>query len=203
MGNEIYEIDSDRCTNVSGTTTSRPARAFCPIDNTIIINRNTPNPRQLWDKFVVLHHAVYFIFDDHRGARVTSLSPSSHALFHAQLRRHLSARREISAPFSRTSFTTSHCSTPSRYGCPCPALSPRLFHCKRFAESEPALMLLIDSPFIGHKYVLPAGRRCVQSLFDTGYLNDIRTKPKILINGVLPASGFSFHVRHPINHNHG
>lgn len=55
---ELYKIASERCTECVGHYDSPTCQKVCPIPNTIL-----PDPAyresqdQLWDKFVLLHHA--------------------------------------------------------------------------------------------------------------------------------------------------
>jgi ferredoxin len=59
MGEEIYQIDSDRCTECVGHYDKPTCQSVCPIDNTIIVDAlHTETNEQLWDKFVLLHHAA-------------------------------------------------------------------------------------------------------------------------------------------------
>ncbi|MBC8945894.1 MULTISPECIES: YfhL family 4Fe-4S dicluster ferredoxin [Xenorhabdus] len=58
MGVEIYEIDPKRCTECVGHYEKPTCQSVCPITNTIIIDTNhKETEEQLWDKFVLLHHA--------------------------------------------------------------------------------------------------------------------------------------------------
>ncbi|HHE6469963.1 TPA: YfhL family 4Fe-4S dicluster ferredoxin [Providencia rettgeri] len=58
MGNEIYEIDSSLCTECVGHYDKPTCQSVCPINNTIIIDPNhIESQEQLWDKFVMIHHA--------------------------------------------------------------------------------------------------------------------------------------------------
>ncbi|KHN55107.1 YfhL family 4Fe-4S dicluster ferredoxin [Dickeya fangzhongdai] len=58
MGDEIYEIDPLRCTECVGHYDTPTCQKVCPIDNTIIKDTNhRENHDQLWEKFVLLHHA--------------------------------------------------------------------------------------------------------------------------------------------------
>lgn len=58
MGDDIYQIDTDRCTECIGHSDTRTCQQVCPIDTTIIIDSQcSETHEQLWDKFVVLHHA--------------------------------------------------------------------------------------------------------------------------------------------------
>ncbi|OTA19398.1 ferredoxin [Xenorhabdus beddingii] len=58
MGAEIYEIEPERCTECIGHYEKPTCQSVCPITNTIILNPDhQENEEQLWDKFVLLHHA--------------------------------------------------------------------------------------------------------------------------------------------------
>ncbi|EKT64586.1 YfhL family 4Fe-4S dicluster ferredoxin [Providencia burhodogranariea] len=58
MGNEIYEIDSDLCTECVGHYDKPTCKSVCPITNTIITDpQHVETQEQLWDKFVMIHHA--------------------------------------------------------------------------------------------------------------------------------------------------
>ncbi|MGG4609935.1 YfhL family 4Fe-4S dicluster ferredoxin [Providencia sp. Me31A] len=58
MGNEIYEIDSNLCTECVGHYDKPTCQSVCPINNTIITDPNhIESQDQLWDKFVIIHHA--------------------------------------------------------------------------------------------------------------------------------------------------
>ena len=56
-GAEIYEIDPDLCTECVGHYDKPTCISVCPIDCIIIDPAHTESQEQLWDKFVVLHHA--------------------------------------------------------------------------------------------------------------------------------------------------
>lgn len=57
LGDAIYEIDVDRCTECVGHYDVPTCQSVCPIDNTIIADPQHPESREaLWEKFVVLHH---------------------------------------------------------------------------------------------------------------------------------------------------
>ena len=80
MGDSIYEINSDRCTECVGHYDTPTCQKVCPIPNTILKDpAHIESEEQLWDKFVLLHHAdkisqpPCLTFDDHRGAGVMSL----------------------------------------------------------------------------------------------------------------------------------
>ena len=51
MGDSIYEINSDRCTECVGHYDTQTCQKVCPIP------AHNENEEQLWDKFVLLHHA--------------------------------------------------------------------------------------------------------------------------------------------------
>ncbi len=58
MRDEIYEIDADRCTECIGHYDAPTCQSVCPINNTIITDPDRQETEeQLWDKFVLLHHA--------------------------------------------------------------------------------------------------------------------------------------------------
>ncbi|MCW2255372.1 ferredoxin [Providencia alcalifaciens] len=58
MGDEIYEIDADLCTECVGHYDKPTCKSVCPITNTIITDpEHTETQEQLWDKFVMIHHA--------------------------------------------------------------------------------------------------------------------------------------------------
>ncbi|MEY0289632.1 MULTISPECIES: YfhL family 4Fe-4S dicluster ferredoxin [Providencia] len=58
MGDEIYEIDSNLCTECVGHYDKPTCQSVCPINNTIIIDPNhIESQDQLWDKFVMIHYA--------------------------------------------------------------------------------------------------------------------------------------------------
>ncbi|TYP10469.1 hypothetical protein LY16_01241 [Xenorhabdus doucetiae] len=58
MGAEIYEIEPERCTECVGHYEKPTCQSVCPITNTIILDPNhQETEEQLWDKFVLLHHA--------------------------------------------------------------------------------------------------------------------------------------------------
>ncbi len=55
MGDDIYQIDADRCTECVGHYDSPTCQQVCPIDHTIITDPSRPESRdELWEKFVVL-----------------------------------------------------------------------------------------------------------------------------------------------------
>ncbi|EMH4162459.1 YfhL family 4Fe-4S dicluster ferredoxin [Pluralibacter gergoviae] len=58
MGESIYQIDSDRCTECIGHYDTPTCQKVCPIPNTITKDpAHLESEEQLWDKFVQLHHA--------------------------------------------------------------------------------------------------------------------------------------------------
>ncbi|WP_163335032.1 YfhL family 4Fe-4S dicluster ferredoxin, partial [Enterobacter hormaechei] len=58
MGDEIYEIDADLCTECVGHYDKPTCQSVCPINNTIITDpQHIETQEQLWDKFVMIHHA--------------------------------------------------------------------------------------------------------------------------------------------------
>jgi len=58
MGESIYEIDTDRCTQCVGHYETPTCQQVCPIVNTIIIDpAHVESEERLWDKYVQLHHA--------------------------------------------------------------------------------------------------------------------------------------------------
>ncbi len=58
MGDVIYEIDAERCTECVGHYDAPTCQSVCPINNTIITDPDRQETEeQLWDKFVLLHHA--------------------------------------------------------------------------------------------------------------------------------------------------
>ncbi|CNF18234.1 YfhL family 4Fe-4S dicluster ferredoxin [Yersinia nurmii] len=58
MGEEIYQIDPMRCTECVGHYETPTCQLVCPIDNTIITDPTcVETNEQLWDKYVLLHHA--------------------------------------------------------------------------------------------------------------------------------------------------
>lgn len=56
-GAEIYEIEPDLCTECVGHYDKPTCISVCPIDCIIIDPKHTESQEQLWDKFVLLHHA--------------------------------------------------------------------------------------------------------------------------------------------------
>ena len=58
MGDHIYEINSDKCTECVGHYETPTCQKVCPIPNTILKDpAHVENEEQLWDKFVLMHHA--------------------------------------------------------------------------------------------------------------------------------------------------
>lgn len=58
MGDSIYEINPDLCTECVGHYDKPTCQSVCPINNTIIIDpAYTETQEMLWDKFVLIHHA--------------------------------------------------------------------------------------------------------------------------------------------------
>lgn len=58
MGDEIYEIDVSLCTECVGHYDKPTCQSVCPINNTIITDpQHIETQEQLWDKFVMIHHA--------------------------------------------------------------------------------------------------------------------------------------------------
>ena len=58
MGESIYQIDAQRCTQCVGHYDTPTCQQVCPIAGTIIIDpAHRETEEQLWDKFVLLHHA--------------------------------------------------------------------------------------------------------------------------------------------------
>lgn len=55
-GLEIYEIETDLCTECVGHYDKPTCISVCPIDCIIVDPANTESQEQLWDKFVILHH---------------------------------------------------------------------------------------------------------------------------------------------------
>jgi len=54
----IYQINTDRCTECVGHYETPTCQKVCPIPNTILKDpEHLESEEQLWDKFVVLHHA--------------------------------------------------------------------------------------------------------------------------------------------------
>ncbi|MBE5204220.1 MULTISPECIES: YfhL family 4Fe-4S dicluster ferredoxin [Pectobacterium] len=58
MGVDIYEIDTTLCTECVGHYDTPTCQKVCPIDNTIIKDPNhVEGNEQLWEKYVLIHHA--------------------------------------------------------------------------------------------------------------------------------------------------
>ena len=58
MGDDIYEINPDLCTECVGHYDKLTCQSVCPITNTIIIDPvHTESQDELWEKFVLIHHA--------------------------------------------------------------------------------------------------------------------------------------------------
>ncbi|MEC5318922.1 YfhL family 4Fe-4S dicluster ferredoxin [Brenneria populi subsp. brevivirga] len=58
MGMDIYEIDAARCTECVGHYDTPTCQKVCPIDNTIIKDpEHQEETEQLWEKYVLMHHA--------------------------------------------------------------------------------------------------------------------------------------------------
>ncbi|EPU3935354.1 YfhL family 4Fe-4S dicluster ferredoxin [Morganella morganii] len=58
MGDSIYEINPDLCTECVGHYDKPTCQSVCPITNTIIIDpEHTETQEMLWDKFVLMYHA--------------------------------------------------------------------------------------------------------------------------------------------------
>ncbi|APS31079.1 ferredoxin [Pectobacterium brasiliense] len=58
MGMDIYEIDTTLCTECVGHYDTPTCQKVCPIDNTIIKDPNhIEGNEQLWEKYVLMHHA--------------------------------------------------------------------------------------------------------------------------------------------------
>lgn len=58
MGEEFYQINPNLCTECIGHYDKPTCQSVCPINNTILKDPNNPETEeQLWDKFVLLHHA--------------------------------------------------------------------------------------------------------------------------------------------------
>jgi ferredoxin len=58
MGDTIYQIDPDLCTQCVGHYDTPTCQKVCPIDNTILLDpEHVESEEQLWEKFVLLHHA--------------------------------------------------------------------------------------------------------------------------------------------------
>ncbi|AFR04507.1 MULTISPECIES: YfhL family 4Fe-4S dicluster ferredoxin [Pectobacterium] len=58
MGMDIYEIDTTLCTECVGHYDTPTCQKVCPIDNTIIKDpSHVEGNEQLWEKYVLMHHA--------------------------------------------------------------------------------------------------------------------------------------------------
>ncbi|VAY02357.1 putative ferredoxin-like protein YfhL [Arsenophonus endosymbiont of Aleurodicus dispersus] len=58
IGEEVYQINPNLCTECIGHYDKPNCQSVCPINNTIIKNSNNIETKeQLWDKFVLLHYA--------------------------------------------------------------------------------------------------------------------------------------------------
>ncbi|MGL5310105.1 MAG: YfhL family 4Fe-4S dicluster ferredoxin [Plesiomonas shigelloides] len=57
MGEQVYEIDPDRCTECVGHYDNPTCIKVCPIDCIITDPARTETDEQLWEKFALLHHA--------------------------------------------------------------------------------------------------------------------------------------------------
>ncbi|QLK87089.1 YfhL family 4Fe-4S dicluster ferredoxin [Arsenophonus endosymbiont of Aphis craccivora] len=58
MGEEFYQINPNLCTECIGHYDKPTCQSVCPINNTILKDPDNPETEeQLWDKFVLLHHA--------------------------------------------------------------------------------------------------------------------------------------------------
>ena len=58
MGEHIYEINSDKCTECVGHYETPTCQKVYPIPNTIVKDpQHVETEEQLWDKFVLMHHA--------------------------------------------------------------------------------------------------------------------------------------------------
>ncbi|MGP1924013.1 MAG: YfhL family 4Fe-4S dicluster ferredoxin [Arsenophonus sp. NEOnobi-MAG3] len=58
MGEEFYQINPNLCTECIGHYDKPTCQSVCPINNTILKDPNNPETKkQLWDKFILLHHA--------------------------------------------------------------------------------------------------------------------------------------------------
>lgn len=104
MGESIYEINSDRCTECVGHYDTPTCQKVCPIPNTILKDpAHLESEEQLWDKFVLMHHADKFnrsrlAFDNHRGAGVVAFISESNVNSAYPMR---SAKR-FASPHSRS-----------------------------------------------------------------------------------------------------
>lgn len=58
MGEEFYQINPNLCNECIGHYDKPTCQSVCPINNTILKDPDNPETEeQLWDKFVLLHHA--------------------------------------------------------------------------------------------------------------------------------------------------
>ncbi|MEG3134633.1 YfhL family 4Fe-4S dicluster ferredoxin [Rouxiella sp. T17] len=56
LGESIYQIDSERCTECIGHYEAPTCQEVCPIDNTVIFDPQLrESSEQLWVKYVALH----------------------------------------------------------------------------------------------------------------------------------------------------
>ena len=59
MGDTIYQIDAERCTECVGHYDAPTCQSVCPINNTIItVPQQTETTEALWEKFVTLWHSA-------------------------------------------------------------------------------------------------------------------------------------------------
>lgn len=57
MGDSIYQIDINRCTECVGHYDAPTCQQVCPIVNTIITDPNhIESNALLWEKYVLMHH---------------------------------------------------------------------------------------------------------------------------------------------------
>ncbi|MDR5612542.1 MAG: YfhL family 4Fe-4S dicluster ferredoxin [Arsenophonus sp.] len=58
MGEQFYQINPNLCSECIGHYDKPTCQSVCPINNTILKDPDNPETEeQLWDKFVLLHHA--------------------------------------------------------------------------------------------------------------------------------------------------
>lgn len=58
MGDEIYVIDPNLCTECVGHYEAPTCQKVCPINNCIITDpAHIETNEQLWERFVLIHHA--------------------------------------------------------------------------------------------------------------------------------------------------
>lgn len=58
MGDEIYIIDPELCTECVGHYDTPTCQKVCPINNCIITDpEHIESQDQLWERFVLIHHA--------------------------------------------------------------------------------------------------------------------------------------------------